>query len=150
MLKKIIIIIASTILTTFSFAQTIDSLKLKDTEIPIGYSKSKELLCKTPHSSGLYESIELYESMLGKVINKDFQSFEKKGDKGTILYFQFDNEFKADAFIEGLLWGEHNKPSKSEPDDYFSKGNILIVWSFALDSQLKKISKDKVMQLLHD
>ncbi len=121
---------------------------LSDAEIPIGYKQSKELLCRTPHAYSFYEQTDLY-SFLGNVVKKDFQSFDKKGDKGSILYFQFDKDFNGQDFLNGLLYGNGSKPTKSEPDEYFAKGTILIIWSFLIDSQIKKISKDKVTQLLH-
>ena len=37
--------------------------------------------------------------------------------------------------------GEDDKPTKSELDEYVSKGNILIVWSFALDNEKKKFER---------
>ncbi|HET7000743.1 MAG TPA: hypothetical protein VFI33_05530, partial [Puia sp.] len=129
-------------------AQSIDSLKLTDSEIPAGYTKSNELLCKTPHALSLYQQMDMYESLLGKVEKKDFQSFAKKGDSGSILYFQFQNDFTGQGFLDGLFWGSDGKPSKSEPDEYFAKGNILVVWSFNFKSDLKSISKDKVEKIL--
>jgi hypothetical protein len=38
---------------------------------------------------------------------------------------------------------------EAEPDEYYSKGKILIIWSFNLKSELKLISKAKIAQLLH-
>jgi len=90
----------------------------------------------------------MYESLLGKLDHKYFQSFEKKGDAGSIMYFQFEKEFQAQSFLDGLLWGSDGKPSKSEPDEYFVKGNILVIWSFNLKSPLKEISQLKVHKYL--
>ena len=132
---------------TISFGQ-IDSLKLTDGEIPSGYQSSKELLCVTPHASSFYDQTDIYGSLIGFVTRKEFQSFGKKGDKGTILYFEFEKEFKAQAFLNGLLWGSASVPTKSEPDEYYAKGKILVIWSFNLKSELKAISKAKVMRLL--
>ena len=148
MQKKILFSILTILIATVSFGQNIDSLKLNDTEVPNDYIKSNELLCKTIHAYSFYEQNDLF-SFLGTVVKKDFQSFEKKGDKGSILYFQFDKDFDGQVFLNGLLYGNGNKPTKSESDEYFAKGNILIIWSFPLDSQIKMISKDKVTKLLH-
>lgn len=132
----------------YSFSQAIDSLKLKKGEIPEGYSESSKLLCKTVHACSFYEQIDLYVSFLGELVKKDFQSFAKKGDNGSILYFEFEKEFTGQAFLEGLLWGGSGKPSKQKSDEYFVKGKILIIWSFNLDNDLKKISKEKVISIL--
>lgn len=145
MIRKLIITFFLVIAWAFSFGQIIDSLKLNDNEIPDGYSKSSELLCITPHASSFYSQSDLYEVMLGKIVKKEFQSFTKKGDKGSILYFEFEKEFEGQGFLEGLLWGTSTKPTKSEPDEYVAKGKILIIWSFSLKSEIKQISKTKVL-----
>jgi hypothetical protein len=132
-----------------TFGQSIDSLKLSDAEIPVGYSKSDQLICVTPHGCSFYEQTDLYESLFGKVVKKEFQSYYKKGDRGSILYIEFENEFKGQSFLNGLLWGQESKPTKAEPDEFYSKGKILIIWSFNLKSELKLISKAKIAQLLH-
>jgi len=148
MIKKLLFAALFVFISAVSFGQAIDSLQLNDTEIPAGYSKSDEMLCVTPHACSFYGQTDLFETFLGKIIKKGFQSFNKKGDSGTILYFEFEKEFKGQSFLSPLLWGEGKKPTKSEPDDYYAKGNILIIWSFNLKSELKQISKTKVMRLL--
>ncbi len=149
MIRKILFFFLFTSITAISFGQIIDSLKLSDTEIPAVYSKSDEMNCVTPHAHSFYVQTDLYETFLGKVVKKEFQSFSKKGDKGSILYFEFEKEFQGQGFLDGLLWGQGSKPTKSEPDEYYTKGNILIIWSFNLKSEIKQISKTKVIQVLH-
>ncbi len=148
MFKQLLSTISFVVISIFSFAQNIDSLKLADNEIPAGYSKSEELLCVTPHASSFYNMTNSYESFLGKVVKKSFQSFGKKGDQGSILYFEYENDFKGSGFLDGLLWGQDLKPSKSEPDDYYAYGKFLVIWSFNLKSEIKKISKTKVIATL--
>lgn len=129
-------------------AQSIDSLKITDAELPAGYTRSDQLICLTPHGCSVYEQADMYEALMGKIKRKDFQAFQKKGDKGSILYFEFEKDFDAKPFLNGLLWGKGQKPSKDEPDDYYTKGNILVIWCFDLKSELKAISRAKVMRLL--
>jgi hypothetical protein len=149
-IRQILSTILFAIVSELSFGQiNIDSLKLSDNQIPIGYSKSSELLCVTPHATSIYSQTDMYETFLGKVAKKEFQSFSKKGDDGSILYFEFDKEFAGQTFLDGLLWGQDSKPTKLEPDEYYSKGNILVIWSLNLKSEIKKISKAKVLKLLH-
>ena len=148
MTKKFLFTGVFTAIVSLAFGQTLDSLKLNDPELPQEYSKSNRLLCVTPHASSFYDQTDLYESLLGKVRRKEFQSFEKKGDKGSILYFEFENDFTGQSFLNGLLWGQDTKPSKSKPDEYYAKGKFLILWSFNLKSELKQISKAKVTKLL--
>lgn len=148
MTKKILFTFLFLQIVGLSFGQAFDSLKLNNTEIPTGYSKSDKLLCVTPHANSFYNQTDLYETFLGKVTKKEFQSFEMKGDKGSILYFEFEDNFTEEKFLEGLLWGQGTKPTKSEPDEYYAKENILIIWSFNLKSDIKKVSKTKIMTLL--
>jgi hypothetical protein len=104
------------------------------------------MLCKSVQSASFYEQTDIYENMLRTVKNKEYQSFESKGDKGTILYLEYEEDFAGEAFLQGLLWGESNKPTKAHPEEYLIKGKYLIIWSFAPNSGLKKLSKDKVVQ----
>jgi hypothetical protein len=107
------------------------------------------LLCVTRYASSFYNQTENYESFLGKIKKKDFQSFDAKGDKGAILYFEFENEFEGQTFLNGLLWGGDLSPSKSKPDEYFAKRNILVIWSFKWNSEIKKVSMIKVKHQLN-
>jgi hypothetical protein len=88
-----------------TFGQSIDSLKLSDSEIPAGYSKSDQIRCVTPHGCSFYNQTDMYESLFGKVAKKEFQSYYKKGDRGSILYLEFEKEFNCQSFLNGLLWG---------------------------------------------
>jgi len=146
-MKLIFSLIFSIATTTTCFSQNIDSLMLNDLEIPKDYSKSTELVCRTSHSRSLYEQNELYP-FLGNVLKKTFQSFIKKDDKGSILYFEFESDFEGQDFLNSLLYGKKQKPTKSESEEYFVKGKILVIWSLSLNSPLKKISKEKILRLL--
>ncbi len=139
------------ILTAFtsysSFGQGLDNLKLTEAEVPEKYKPSSEMLYKSIQAGLFYEQTDLYESFIGKIKNKEFQSYESKDDKGAIFYFEFENSFEDEGFLEGLLWGG-KKPTKEHPEEYFVKRNILIIWSFSNKSELKRISKDKITALL--
>lgn len=136
------------IVTTSSFAQGIEYLKLNKEEVPEGYTSTDKVLCKSIQAALFYKRPELYSMMLGKVVEKGYQSFEKKGDKGTILYFVFDEDITDNAFIPGLLWGDADKPTKAHPEEYIAKGNTLVIWSFDKKSTLKKMSQEKVVKVL--
>jgi len=144
MKNKILFTSIFLLMAGFSFGQMIDVLKLDDSEVPAGYSKTDKLQCVTPNASAIYEKPDLYEKSLGKITKKDFQSFGKRGDKGTILYFEFDKDFSGQEYLEGLLWGSATKPNEYDPEDYYAKGNILVIWSFKQNSLLAKASMAKV------
>jgi hypothetical protein len=143
--------IAILFLTTLTFysasAQELDDLKLTGAEVPEGYTSTDKMLYKSIQARSFYEQTDLYESFIGKVRKKEFQSFKGADDQGTIFYYEFETDFKQEGFLEGLLWGG-NKPTKAHPEEYFVKGNILIIWSFVDKSELKKISKAKITRLL--
>lgn len=143
----LIILIATTLTFYSTFGQGIDKLKLMHTEVPEWYKPTDEMLNKSIQAGTFYEQTDIYKSSIGKIKRKDFQSYESKEDKGTIYYFEFEENFKQQAFIEGLIWGG-KKPTKERPEEYFVKDKILVIWSFAEGSELKYISKKKVMSLL--
>jgi hypothetical protein len=127
--------------------QNIDSLQLTAKEIPENYSISSDNNCISIQARMLFDNPGIYQMIIGKVKNKLIQSFESKKESGCIIYFEFESEFKAKAFLEGLLWGE-SKPSKEHPEEYFSKGNFLVIWSFKKGSLIKKVSEEKINSLL--
>lgn len=63
------------------------------------------------------------------------------------MYFEFEDEFKGESFLGGLLWGG-NKPTKQYPEEYIAKENFLIIWSFKKGSIITKASKDKIPTFL--
>lgn len=123
--------------------QVFDKFKLTDSEIPAGYKATDKLLCKAIQPKIFFENPDLYKSILGTVKSKDFQSFESKDDKGTVLFFEYEKKVEGEAFLDGLLWGG-SKPTKEHPEEYAIKDNILIIWSFDKKSAIKDVSKKKV------
>ena len=89
----------------------------------------------------------MYGMLIGKLKSKTIQNFDNKKDKGCIMYFEFEDGFKGDGFLGGLLWGG-DKPTKEHPEQYYAKGNFLIIWSFKKGSPIIKISKDKILTVL--
>ena len=147
--KSLLCIVCFVVASSILHAQSIDSLQLNANEIPAGYSSVNKLQCVTPHAASFYNQTDWYQGLIGKVVKKSFQSFSKKGDNGSILYVEFEDEFKAQAFLNGLLWGGEQKPTKSEPDDYYARGKILVIWSFKINSELKTLSMEKVKRMLN-
>lgn len=147
MLWRSIIFIVAALTGSSTFGQGIDKIKLMHTEVPEWYKSTDKMLNKSIQARTFYEQADIYKSMIGKVNKKDFQSYESKEDKGTIYYFEFEENFKQQAFLEGLLWGG-KKPSKEHPEEYYAKDKILVIWSFVDKSELKSISKQKVMTVL--
>lgn len=128
----------------FSQSNLIESIQIKPAEIPTEYKLLEKLECQSIQSKLLYENPDMYNFILGKTLNKKFQSFEYKGNKGSILYFEFDKDPEnAKGFIGGLLWGE-KKPSKAHPENIITKGNLMIVLSFPLKSEISKELTDLI------
>ena len=146
MTLSLTILILTTLTSLSTFGQGIDKLKLTGTEVPKKYKLTNEMLYKSIQAGTFYKQTDLYESFIGKIKNKEFQSYESKDDNGAIYYYEFEEDFKQQGFLEGLLWGG-KKPTKAHPEEYFVKDNILVIWSFADKSELKKISKAKILSL---
>jgi hypothetical protein len=141
------ILIATTLTFYSTFGQGIDKLKLMHTEVPEWYKPTDEMLNQSIQAGTFYEQTDFYTGLIGKIKKKDFQSYVSKEDKGTIYYFEFEESFKQQAFLEGLIWGG-KKPTREHPEEYFVKDKILVIWSFVEGSELKYISKNKIMSLL--
>jgi hypothetical protein len=117
------------IVSTIGFgpSQTIDAIKMKPTELPKEYKSSQDIEYQAIQSKLLYKNPEMYRFILGKTIEKQFQTFEHKEKKGSLSYFEFDRDAnEGKRFIEGLPWGGE-KPSKAHPETIIIKGNVMIV-----------------------
>ena len=147
MTKFLTILSIAFLFTIESNGQSIDSLKLSDKEIPEGYSLTKENNCISIQACTFYENPEMYEALIGKLKSKQIQNFDSKKDKGSIMYFEFEDGFKGEGFLGPLLWGG-DKPTKEHPEEYYAKGNFLIIWSFKKGSVITKTSKDKIESIL--
>ena len=134
--------------TTTMFSQTLADLKLKNKEIPKGYTFNDGNICVTPQACNFYNDIETYSNIVGIVKSKQIQSFKNKADSGSIMYFEFEHTFKGDRFLQGLLWGKDGQPTDERPEEYLAKGKFLIIWSFHPDSKIKEKSEAKVEALL--
>ena len=145
---KILLSTLLLLLTTNLFSQTLTDLKLKPKEIPKGYISNDGNICVNPQACNFYNDIETYSNIVGTVKSKAIQSFKNKGDKGSIMYFEFDHVFKGDRFLQGLLWGKEGQPTPEHPEEYLAKGKFLIIWSLKADSPLKEKSENKVETLL--
>ncbi|MGL4630641.1 MAG: hypothetical protein ACRCVT_05480 [Leadbetterella sp.] len=129
-------------------AQNIDSLQLYQNEIPDGYKLSDNNNCISIQATLFYKDPSIYSSIIGNLVSKRIQNFDNKKDSGSILYFEFDDNFKAELFLGSLLWGG-NKPTREHPEEFFSKGKFLVIWSFKKGNVVTKKSKDKLIKILN-
>ena len=136
------------LLTTNLFSQTIADLKLKNKEIPKSYFLSDGNNCVSVQACTFYNDIETYSNIVGTVKSKQMQSFKSKTDSGSIMYFEFENRFKGDRFLQGLLWGKDKEPTDAHPEEYLAKGKFLIIWSLHPDSTIKEKSEAKIDAIL--
>lgn len=136
------------LLTSSLFSQTIADLKLKTKEIPKSYTLSDGHNCVSIQACTFYNDVATYNNIVGTVKSKQIQSFKSKTDSGTIMYFEFENRFKGDSFLQGLLWGRDKEPTDAHPEEYLAKGKFLIIWSFHPDSAIKEKSEAKIEALL--
>ena len=130
------------------FSQSLEKLKISSEELPKEYTLTEESQCKSIQACLFYKQTDLYSSFLGKIKSKEIQNFINKKDSGSIMYFEFEKDFNGEGFLKGLLWGS-DKPSKLHPEEFIAKGEILIIYSFKKDSELKKLSQDKIKLLLN-
>lgn len=134
-------------LTVTSAGQSLESLKLSDSEFPQGYKATNDKNCVSIQSCIFYDRPDMYASTIGKVKSKHVQNFSGRKDNGSIMYFEFEEDFAAEAFLGGLLWGG-SKPSKQHPEEFHANGKFLVIWSCKKESAIKKVSQDKVKSIL--
>ncbi len=138
-LKKLLILL-SFIYWVFGLGQTqpLDAIQIQPTEISSDYKILENLQCQSIQSKLLYEKPDMYSLFLGKLLSKKFQTFDYKGDQGSILYLEFDKDAEnGRKFVEGLLWGG-KKPNNAHPENIITKGNIMIILSFPFKSEILK------------
>lgn len=127
--------------------QSIDDLKLSEKEIPADYSLVNENKCLTMQACMFYENTETFEKIVGVLKEKRIQNFDNEKDKGSIMYFEFENDFEGEAFLKGFIWGA-TSPSKEHPEGIYVKGKIVIIWNFNKNSKIAAISKNKIKKML--
>ncbi|OXB15974.1 hypothetical protein [Flavobacterium reichenbachii] len=142
-MKNIILFLFLLFTSANLFAQDFDKLKLKEEQIPKDYSLTEKSKCISIQACTFYKNPDMYAAFIGKVKHKEIQNFENKKDAGSIMYFEFENDFQMQGFLEGLLWGG-KKSSPEHPEEFFVSKNILIIWSLSQKSPLKEISKTKI------
>ena len=129
----------------------IDSLKLRENELPKGYKFGKDIFCKNIQPAMLYKEHNLYGALIGEAIKKDFQSISNEnGDAGSILYFQFKKrvEESGKEFIKGLIWGENSQPTKQHPESIEFFEDVMVIWCFEQGSLIYKLSREKILLYL--
>lgn len=138
--------------TPDNFDFNIDDIELQPSDLPEGYKLSDKLLCPSIQTTLFYESYdELYEQKFGVPDKKEYQSFENpNGDNGSILYFHYKEPLPAETkvFLSGLFWGTSTKPTSEHPEEFFVSDNEIVIWCFKADSKIKKISQDKLLNVI--
>jgi len=148
-MRKLLTLLAFAFFITFkSNGQSIDSLQLTDKEVPENYSLTKDNNCISIQACTFYDSPGMYEMLIGKLKTKRVQNFDNKKDKGSIMYFEFEEDFKGEGFLGGLLWGG-DKPTNEHPEEFYANGKFLIIWSFKKGSLITKTSKEKIITAFH-
>jgi hypothetical protein len=110
----------------------LDAALLKGAEIP---KECKDIGGEYPadiQTSILYKRYDIYKGTLPPLTAKTAQSFECRGQKGTIFYFEFagsGDRKQAEQFIRPLLWGEDH-PTVEHPEGIEGGDNVLVVISF--------------------
>ena len=126
------------------FAQKTEKMILFENEIPKEYKITENNQCKSMQATLLFKNPEMYEMIYGKIKSKKIQNFENPEDSGSVLYIEFEKNFKSESFIKGLIWGKSKNPTDKNPEEILVKNNILVIWSFDKKSKLKEISKKKI------
>jgi hypothetical protein len=129
-------------------APSLDSLKLKDSEVPEGFKLVKADHVKSIQAATLYDDPSTYAILIGDVTEKGMQSLEgPDGANGSILYFIFKDAFKGKSFVEPLIWGEDG-PTDEHPEQILVKDNVMVIVSFDKGSDVAKTMTELMIKKL--
>jgi|GEM_PF-3877932 len=99
----------------------------------------KKLICKTFQVQVYYTNPEAYGMLLPPLQEKEIQSVEKGSERGSVMYFRYkENIEKYRGFFTGLFYGDSQGPSMEHPEEFIITGDIMIIFCFPRDSELKK------------
>ena len=115
-----------------SGADKLDSVLLKQPDIPAECSLIEGAFPVDMQTAILYERYDIYKNMLPPLEDKQAQSLQCGKEKGTIYYFAFvdaDKRERAEKFIRPLLWGSDH-PTSEHPEQIEKGRSLLVVISF--------------------
>jgi hypothetical protein len=117
-------------------APTFDALHVAASELPEGWSLSKEMRTASPQPATLLED-DLYSQILPKARHQDFQTIVGKSATGSILYFDWGEKIPdaVEEFVPPLLYGEKTQATKEHPELLVRKGGVLLILSFPFEAE---------------
>lgn len=118
-----------------------DTYKIQKSEIDnsLEFIEGSYILMKSANTFEFYNLNMKYNSVFGKVVEKDFQGLSYNGVEGCIYLFEFEKDISEydDAFNRIIRNG--SKQNKDHPEEYFLVGNVLIVSHFPHKSELASL-----------
>lgn len=142
--------------TQFGFSRKIDlkQIQLTQDELLSGYRFVPDMQAEPEmlYVINFYDGLIAYADRLGSVVQKSYQSVEGPGgDKGVIMYIEFDRPLDASTYtyLKKLFWGEKMTPSSLYSPEFFMSANHLVVWCLPMQSRIKEISQRKLFDLLN-
>lgn len=126
---------------------SVEDIKLRKNEIPKNYEFTNKLFTYSIQVRMFYDEPHLFGSSLSN-ISKQYQSIVGKKERGSILYFKFDKDFSNSdrERVKSNFYGPERRLSAHHPEEIYINNNILIIWAFRPNSEIKKISQEKVIR----
>jgi hypothetical protein len=109
----------------------------------------ERLLLKTFQILTYLEAPDAYASIMPPPVAMEVQSIALGDDMGSIIYFKYGEDIGDKAgFLHGLFFGEHEPGSEEHPEEMFLEGDLMIILSYPLDSELKQRLKKRLLEKL--
>jgi hypothetical protein len=107
----------------------------------------RELVCKSIQVQYFFLRPDAYSAMMPPLMEKEIQSVERDGEKGSILYFRYSGNIEdMKGFFTGLFYGPDGAPSADHPEEFIISRDLMVIFSFERNSALKTEMKNIVLE----
>lgn len=133
-----LLLISFSLLKVAAQTSAFEAYKIQKNELDnsLEFIEDSYILMKSANTFDFYNLNIKYNSVFGKVVQKDFQGLSYNGEEGCIYFFEFEKDISEyeDAF-NGIIRKGY-KQNKDHPEEYFILGNVLVVSHFPYKSEL--------------
>lgn len=110
-------------------------------------SLGKDLICKSIQVQFYFLRPDAYSQLMPPVLEKEIQSVERDGDRGSIMFFRYGGDIEnMKGFFTGLFYGPDGAPSEDHPEEFIISRDLLVIFGFERNSALKKELKSIVLE----
>ena len=110
-------------------------------------SLGRDLICKSIQVQFYFLRPDAYSQLMPPVLEKEIQSVERDGDRGSIMFFRYGGDIEnMKGFFTGLFYGPDGAPSEDHPEEFIISRDLLVIFGFERNSALRKELKSIVLE----